>query len=180
MADLPTGPFVAINDVETAQGAPVSEALAQKEGTNDNDLDDRATTNATNIATNVTNIATNVTNIATNVTNIGTNTTNIATNTGNIAALQSIEEFDFILNPTGVATTIFTFSATPTIIIVRTQSAVSAEKQIPVAILVTNVTTVRVASSSIELEYTLVGLDLKVRETSGTAGSMTFLGAGWV
>jgi len=56
MALLPAGPFDAVNDIETAQGAPVSEALAQKLGTNDNDADARSTSNDTDIATNATDI----------------------------------------------------------------------------------------------------------------------------
>jgi len=51
MADLSSASFTAVNDVETAQGAPVSEALAQKYGSNENNLDARMTTSEGDILT---------------------------------------------------------------------------------------------------------------------------------
>lgn len=51
MADLSSASFTAVNDVETAQGAPVSESLAQKYGSNENNLNSRMTTAESGIAT---------------------------------------------------------------------------------------------------------------------------------
>lgn len=58
MADLPSGSFTAVNDVEVASEAPLSEAFFVKIGSNQNNLDARTTTNAGNISTNASNITT--------------------------------------------------------------------------------------------------------------------------
>jgi len=72
MADLPTGSFVSVNDIETAQGAPVSEALAQKEGSNDNNLDSRVTPNTAGIATNTAALANLINFITATLSAVGT------------------------------------------------------------------------------------------------------------
>lgn len=199
MADLPSVSFDPVNDIETAQGAPVSEALAQKYGSNDNNLDGRSTSNdsdiATNaadiltnagnissndtdIATNAGNISTNTGNIATNVTNIGTNTTNIATNTADIAAIEQPEEDDPTLNPTGSFQSLFTFAASPTIVFVTVSN--TSGNTFPVCMLTQNTALASVADNSANvLQYRLTGTLLEVREQSGTVPNTKFILVGW-
>jgi len=157
MANLPNNSFVDVNDVETAQGAPVSEALAQKFGTNEN-------TNNNEIVLNDADIATNAADIATNV-------TDIATNTSAIAALVQPETFNASLNPTGAFATLNTFSATPTLVLVSTVDAAN----IAAVILFPGDTVIAGI-----LEYRLTGALLEVRENTGTVGLTSFNMVGWV
>ncbi len=151
MALLPDSSFSGVNDIETAQGAPVSEAIAQKYGSNENNLDARATTNASGIATNVTAAATNATAIA-----------------------AAVESFATSLNPTGSFQTIFTFAIAPSVAIIHTslQSFNTAVVRPGVISTATDGTN--------DLEYRLTGTLLEVRESAGSASAVAFVGVGFV
>lgn len=157
MADLPNNSFVKVNDIETAQGAPVSEALAQKYGANEN---------------------TNNNEILLNDADISTNATDIATNAAAIAAILQPEVFDVSFNPSNTFGTLFTFAANPTIVIVR-PDAVTDLESLPVGLLTQTNTVVRVQFTTLTLEYRLTNALLEVREAGGSIGSLNFSGAGW-
>jgi len=168
MADLPNNSFVKVNDVETAQGAPVSEALAQKYGTNEN-------TNNNEIVLNDTDIATNVTNIATNVTNIATNVTDIATNAAAIVAVLQPEIFSTILTPTVSSQTIFTFAAPPPFVTFTTKTLGGGGSGVAI-ILTSGETFVGGLAGN---NYTLTGAALTVARPGGGGSITNFYGSGW-
>jgi len=174
MADLPSGSFVAVNDIETAQGAPVSEALAQKSGSNENNLDDRITSNDTDIATNVTNIGTNATNIASNVTNIATNTTAIAN-------ILPPEIFTTTLTPAAGSQTINTFASSPTSVVVGSHRGAGGPSETTVVLNQSEGTALVIPLiGGGTLTYTLSGTSLVVSQSGGTPVLTVYVGHGFV
>ena len=158
MADLPDNSFVKINDVETAQQAPMSEALAQKYGTNENTLDAESTVDQSNIATNTTDIATNAAAIATGVPEFFT--------TEN-------------LQLTGAFQTIHTFSGAPTNVLIQfTQaSAVSSG----VVIVNDTIGTASVVVGAITVTFAISGSNIQAKASGGSPLSTDdFIGMGWV
>ena len=171
MADLDDSSFTAVNDIETAQGAPVSEALAQKYGSNENNLDTRSTSNDADIATNAANIATNVTDIATNV-------TDIATNAAAIAAGPGVESV--VAGGVGVGTsfgTVLTFSNTLT---AATLSGRDAGQDINITVVIKAGTVTRVGTSPNGVEFQTNGVTVEAkRDASSTFDVVDFVGIGF-
>lgn len=123
MADLSSASHTNVNDVESAQGSPVSEALAQKLGSNSNNLNARLTTAETNISTNSSGITQNAADIANkleietanqSITGVSTTFGTIKTFANNVSALllyvkYSGAEHTIVVFP-GIETTLGTLT----------------------------------------------------------------------
>lgn len=157
MADLPDNSFVKVNNVETAQQAPVSEALVQKFGTNENTLDAELTVAQANIATNTANIATNAAAIATGVP--------VFFDKANLTLTAAFQ-------------VVFTFASTPTNVVIQDTSFNSSLNGL---VLLNAVNPLRVVSDGVTtIEYQINGSNVEAKVTLGSAVGDDFFGWGYL
>ena len=158
MADLPDTGFTKVNDVETAQGAPASEALMQKFGSNENFLETEKIANDSDISDNV---------------------DDIATNTSNIAAIPTIEFFTKNnLTLTGSFQTVHTFASAPTNVIIQDTASDGTSTH---SLLLNATFPLRIDSDGVTTkEYRIAGSNVEARITLGSAVDDDFIGWGYL